>query len=86
MPTIIEACQEEELSYEYRHGVISYGAFTFCMTKELRDARHNKSRGKITFAELIKRTTTRLHDLKYSQTPCLTQPGALAKQIIPWQP
>ena len=31
LPMIIEACREEEYSYEYRHGVTSYGAFTYSL-------------------------------------------------------
>jgi len=36
LPVIIEACQEKYLSYEYRDGATSYGAFTFSMVKNLR--------------------------------------------------
>ena len=35
-PISIQACQEQELAYEYRHGNIAYGAFTFNFLEELR--------------------------------------------------
>jgi hypothetical protein len=83
MPTIIEACQEDQLSYEYRHGVTSYGAFTFSMTKELRDARHAGQA--ITFERLLNSTTKRLQRLKYDQRPCITVPSDRANEKIPWR-
>jgi hypothetical protein len=39
LPIIIEACQEQQLSYEYRDGATSYGAFTFSLAKVLRETR-----------------------------------------------
>ena len=39
LPIIVEACQEQELSYEYRDGATSYGAFTYSLAKELRRSR-----------------------------------------------
>ena len=86
MPTIFEACGEDELAYEYRHGVTSYGAFTFSMTKELREARRVKRPAKVSFNDLLKRTTARLHRLKYDQTPCLVGPAERLKDPIPWHP
>src|SRR4029079_5105286 len=38
LPVILEACREEQLSYEYRDGAASYGAFTFSLAKELRQS------------------------------------------------
>src|SRR5262249_26085584 len=32
LPIIYEACKEQELAYEYRHGVTSYGAFTYSLS------------------------------------------------------
>ena len=39
LPILLEACQEQEFSYEYRDGATSYGAYTFCMAKVLREHR-----------------------------------------------
>jgi hypothetical protein len=84
LPMILEACAEQELAYEYRHGVTSYGAFTFSLTKELRDARHAPGRKGIDFVGLMKKTTARLHRLDYDQTPALVGPTALTRVAIPW--
>src|SRR5262245_11204348 len=36
-PVLLEACKESQLSYEYRHGVTSYGAFTYCLSRVFRE-------------------------------------------------
>src|SRR5262249_17317179 len=36
MPVLLSGCSEGQLSYEYREGTASYGAFTFLMTQSLR--------------------------------------------------
>lgn len=59
LPIIFQACQENEYSYEYRHGVTSYGAFTYCLAKNLRRER------KITFQDLARKTGEELHELDY---------------------
>nr|QQZ48724.1 hypothetical protein JKL49_14855 [Phenylobacterium glaciei] len=50
LPMIIEACGEDQLSFEYRHGATSYGAFTFCFASILREYKS------LTFAQLVERT------------------------------
>jgi len=83
VPLVLQACQENELAYEYRHGVTSYGAFTYCLYQILRDARRG---GKpMTFQQLAAQTSSRLHDrLGYQQTPCLFGASAVVKRPIPW--
>ncbi|PWV98794.1 caspase domain-containing protein [Hoeflea marina] len=80
LPLIVEACGEDQLSYEYRHGATSYGAFTFCLASILRDRRS------ITFEELVRLTAERLADLQYNQTPQLLGPTAVMKAEVPWNP
>jgi len=82
LPIIFEACQEQELSYEYRDGANSYGAFTFSLAKVLREGR---TRGKNSnFRALTKLTTDRLKALGYKQTPSLVGPGTILGKAIPW--
>ena len=50
---IYEACQEGQLSYEYRDGATSYGAFTFSMAKVLRNA--ERERVHLTFRQLARK-------------------------------
>ena len=77
MPVIIQACAERQLSYEYRHGVVSYGAFTFAMAKTLR------ANAGITFDNLVKRTAMTLKNLHYPQDPQLVAPTAVKNTAVP---
>jgi hypothetical protein len=78
LPVIIEACGEDELSYEYRHGATSHGAFTFSLANILR---RQKS---ITFEDLVELTTAQLADLQYPQRPRILGPSAIVDQKVPW--
>jgi hypothetical protein len=82
MPLVIEACREDQLSYEYRDGVESFGAFTFAMTKILRDARHTGK--KLRFNQLAALTAQRLEFLGYEQQPSVRGPSEVVKEVIPW--
>jgi hypothetical protein len=78
LPLIIEACQEKEFSYEYRHGVTSYGAFTFALALELR------KRKRISFKKLVDATATKLAELGYRQRPQILGPGVILDSTVPW--
>ncbi len=81
LPVIMEACQENELSYEYRHGVTSYGAYTYSLATVLRT---NRLLGKNpSFHELTRLVEKQLRSLKYDQTPCLLGPGKIIKEPLP---
>ncbi|MBZ5637939.1 MAG: caspase family protein [Acidobacteriia bacterium] len=82
LPVILEACQEAELSYEYRDGATSYGAFTYCLAKVLRIVRGQGQNP--TFRELTERTAGRLRALDYRQTPALVGARPLLDEAIPW--
>ncbi len=82
LPVIIEACQENQLSYEYRHGVQSFGAFTFSLAETLRASR--RQRNNPDFNALIRSVGARLKRLKYEQTPCLLGPKTVLKIPVPW--
>ncbi len=82
LPIILEACQEQELSYEYRDGANSYGAFTFCLVKVLREARNRGINPN--FRTLTKLTADRLKALGYKQTPSLVGPNPILRKSIPW--
>jgi len=82
LPVIVEACQEEQLSYEYRHGVTSYGAFTFSLAESLRASRRL---GKDpSFVDLVAAAGARLKQLKYDQIPCLLGPRTIIGKPVPW--
>jgi hypothetical protein len=80
LPVLLEACDEGQLSYEYRHGTVSYGAFTFSMTKNLR------ANPKFTFEQLINRTAQTLQILHYDQTPQIVAPSKVKHAPVPGRP
>jgi len=82
LPVIIEACQENQLSYEYRHGVQSFGAFTYSLAESLRASRGQRNNPD--FIALVKSVDVRLKRLKYEQTPCLLGPKTILKMPVPW--
>jgi hypothetical protein len=82
LPILLEACQEQELSYEYRHGATSYGAYTFCLAQVLRT--HRARGANPTFAELSEEVTQKLRRLAYNQTPVLVGAKHRIAQPIPW--
>lgn len=79
LPLIIEACQEDQLSYEYRHGVTSYGAFTFCLTSILREEKN------ITFKRLVELAGKRLAELNYDQRPQILGPAKYMDATVPFE-
>jgi hypothetical protein len=81
MPLLVYACRESEYSYEYRHGTIAYGAFTYSLDRALRLARTKKK--DLSFAALLKSVGKTLSELNYEQTPQLVGPAALKKSPVP---
>jgi len=81
LPLILQACGEEQLSYEYRHGATSHGAFTFSLASILR--REKAARRSITFEQLIARIREQLADLQYDQTPQIVGPTAIKRHKVP---
>lgn len=79
LPLILQASAEGQLSYEYRHGPISYGAFTYSLAHTLREAKN------ITFEKLLNDTTGKLSRLGYQQTPQLVAPSKWKKAKVPWK-
>ena len=82
MPVILEACQEDELSYEYRHGVTSYGAFTYILTQVFRESRRRGAH--LTWEQLKRATQEKLRKVQYDQTPVLAGPQRVLNKTIPW--
>jgi len=79
---ILEACGENQLSYEYRHGGTPYGAFTFALHEVFRGL---LERGRpITFEGLRASAAGRLAELEYDQTPAVVGPRAIVESRIPW--
>ena len=77
LPVIMEACQEGSLSFEYRDGVTSYGAFTYSLVKNLR------SKPQSTFSAVVGRTAKTLDALGYRQVPQILGPAAVVNRRVP---
>lgn len=73
MPVMFQACQEQELAYEYRHGVTAFGAFTYAFAQEFR-ARSATSGS--TFKEISGAVAARLKSMGYEQMPGLVGPAS----------
>ncbi len=85
LPVLLEACQEDQLAYEYRHGVISHGAFTWSLVKLLRERRAGTSRRPLmSFNALVREVGKTLSDLEYDQTPVVVGPKSVLAKRIPW--
>lgn len=81
-PAIVHACQESEYAYEYKHGPVSYGAFTYAWTATLR---RRRDRGIATSVrELVTEVSARLAELGYEQTPGLVGHSSLLDVPLPW--
>jgi hypothetical protein len=78
LPLIIQACDEQQFSYEYRHGASSYGAFTYALAQILRDEK------RISFKGLVEKTSERLKDLQYAQDPQILGPEIVMGADVPW--
>jgi hypothetical protein len=82
MPVIMQACQENQLAFEYRHGVTSHGAFTFALVTRLRsEAGAARS---VTFRRLIELTGQTLRSLGYDQQPEIAGPTSWVGAAVPW--
>ena len=77
LPVLLEACKEGELSFEYRHGVTSYGAFTYSFAKNLRNNPQDS------FKKAVNRTNKTLHSLGFDQTAQLVGPDRVLSKRIP---
>lgn len=84
LPLIIEACAEEQFSYEYRHGATSHGAFTFSLASILR--REKAVKRSINFDQLVAKVRDQLAELKYDQTPQILGPTAIRRHKVPLLP
>jgi hypothetical protein len=83
-PVVYEACSAQESAYEYRHGVIPYGAFTYALAANLR--RHGAAREPVTFKALLDETASTLQKtLDFDQHPVADGPSDILKANVPWQ-
>jgi hypothetical protein len=82
MPLLLYACRANELSYEYQHGAIHHGAFTFSLAKNLRQQQKEKG-VRPTYRQLIARVDREMGRLGYEQRPTLTGPSKRLADKVP---
>lgn len=75
LPVIFQACDERELAFEYRHGVESYGAFTYALGVELRRAREKGRAPR--YDDLVAMVRRKLRSLGYDQRPQIVGPSGV---------
>lgn len=78
LPVIFEACKEDEYAYEYRHGVVSYGAFSYALATTLRREKT------ITFNTLLKEVGKTLISIGFVQAPQILGPEKILNAKVPW--
>jgi len=66
MPVVLTACEEGGYAYEYHHGTIGYGVFTYALAKEFRKAQTARETD-VSFTELSKRVNATMKTLHYDQ-------------------
>ncbi len=81
LPVILQASAEHQFSYEYRHGVASYGAFTFALAEIFRGGLRRQQ--PLSVEALARRVGKRLEELEYDQTPQVVGPKALLSRPLP---
>lgn len=81
LPIILQACREDQYSFEYRFGPATYGAFTFALTKFL-----SETRGSANYEGLLEGTCQELARLRFDQDPCLVGPKAELINRVSWLP
>jgi hypothetical protein len=85
LPVLIYASRDDQFAYEYQHGSIAHGAFTYSLVKTLRRDRRLKN-PKLTFESLVTEVGAELAALGYEQQPSLVAPSAVAGLKVPLRP
>ena len=86
MPVVLQACEEGSFAYEYHHGAISYGVFTYALAKEFRKTMSQGGRG-VSFNALRDRVNATMKDLRYDQVCAADGPTKVcASPVLPAPP
>jgi hypothetical protein len=81
LPVVLEACREDQLSYEYTGGATTNGAFTYALVREYRAAHRRKTA--TTFVELARKVSTEIRGLGFDEIPQLIGPSEVINGPIP---
>ena len=69
---ILQACQEDELANEFRHGNVSHGAFTYAFAQVMREAAAGEPPELVRLEQLVQH---RVRQLVNNQRPQIVAPG-----------
>jgi hypothetical protein len=81
MPVVLAACVEGGYAYEYHHGTIGYGVFTYALAKEFRKAQAARETD-VSFTELTERVNTTMKTLRYDQISDVKGPKAACRAAV----
>lgn len=81
MPVVLAACQEGGYAYEYHHGTIGYGVFTYALAKEFRKAQAARETD-VSFTELTERVNATMKTLRYDQISDVKGPKATCRAPV----
>jgi hypothetical protein len=66
MPVVLTACEEGSYAYEYHHGAVGHGVFSYALAKEFRKAQKKRETG-LSFNTLRDRVNATMKNLRYDQ-------------------
>jgi metacaspase-1 len=78
---VLEACRENQLSYEYTNGSTINGAFIYALVRKYRAATRRKI--PTSFIELIRKISSQIKTLGYDEQPQVVGPSDVIKGPIP---
>jgi hypothetical protein len=81
MPVVLTACEEGGYAYEYHHGTIGYGVFTYALAKEFRKAQAARETD-VSFTELTERVNATMKTLRYDQISDVKGPKAACRAPV----
>ncbi len=81
MPVVLTACEEGSYAYEYHHGTIGYGVFTYALAKEFRKAQTARETD-LSFNTLSERVNATMKTLHYDQVSGVKGPKATCRSPV----
>ncbi len=81
LPVLMYASREDQFSFEYQHGAVAHGAFTYCLVKTLRNSRRLGT--PLSFESLTAQVGRELAELGYEQDPTLVAPSHVKTMNVP---
>jgi hypothetical protein len=76
LPVVMEACRDDQLSYEHANGAVTNGAFTFSLVSEF------KGPNLLTFKKLGAQVTKSLKELGVDQQPQIVGPKKILNRPV----